>query len=1266
MQISETKLNFIIIQDSADFSAGLLFAHNIHYCGHPISLPFSLSILEDLRTNPALLEVCAISSRFGRNGEFAILTLDCSEILREVSIENTLQPNKIYKGVVIANNYNISIVSVNGQYGFIEGIIEEQIGDTIYISPLETGNSKLEIARFSRVVNDEPSYLHDIEQTSINEFLDKEELEVISEEDRTTIEFLLERIGDLNRNNINVVRERLDLCYRSSTQLDLHNFLSERPHYFEENNFWISCYPDNGDIKLIIYDVCNVVLEIQVNAQGMWICEFSHDKNKTNAQFLIDKNQNALVIPGRNIVFHSGIFVKDNYVEIGELIYAQREVAKKLLPKLHRTVKEAKEKAGVDYLILRELLSFQEQKEKEFRDRISVRVGAENTRITSSEESDSSAIEIFGLPEVGKLFSQSDSDECFIELLCGDEAPRKARLKESPQNGCFIIEFYHTHFSLDNLRQTGFEIRRTANINHLRLQQDAITKFVDGRDFDIFRKLKRGEINPIEHIENVAFFDNKFNNVEDGNNQPLAIRKAVSSEDILLIQGPPGTGKTSVIVEIIKQLVINKGERVLVCSQAHSAVKNIYDRLVGCDERIRIGNIDVEETMISEDIKDHPQYLKNSMLLLNQLQSAKKNDEKNGGQDLSRYVSDYSTDASKKRYLKEHENVCQYFETNTIVSVSDYHDIINELKDGIIDLGDDAVVFNNARHYQSLNVLMGTCIGIGMDYGLKRSGILFDTVIIDEAGKANLAEATVPMQLGKKYILVGDQRQLPPYMDREEVKEFIEGTTAQNLTQTEVESAISYSLFEDFLDDEKFPKENTVLLNYQYRMNPEIGDYISELFYGNELRHGKGTERQTCVLDGFPDAVTFIDTSTNQNVDGRNIAFEQGNPQDGWYNLHEIEIIIQSILPKISSLQIDNPSISVGFITPYRKQRQLLLQQLKETQYKGKVFTIDSIQGTEFDIVVLSLVRAFNANWGNRTVGFLDDMRRLNVALSRAKKKLIIIGNLDTLCSSKSHLVIEDKDAIVPVEVFRKLKEIKQRSTSKTSLAILKEAIKSGTISNGYIFHDCEYKVTDEQLYIKLDLNGKKLDFPIAYNSLFKRYGLIETFVNVKFLCIDDDGRAKFEYMPKIPISQQIEDGFLYSFKAEPLEWIDSEKGTLLVRLQDSSETIVNIRLSLIRKSFLYSLLDSPEIKEVCLHKHKDGNVTLDKGCYVDFQNNHKIDENVKIIVIDDFEPNYYIVRCDDVYGIVFKKGCTIRLQKGSVTRALIKEMGDGSIVFKV
>lgn len=704
----------------------------------------------------------------------------------------------------------------------------------------------------------------------------------------------------------------------------------------------------------------------------------------------------------------------------------------------------------------------------------------------------------------------------------------------------------------------------------------------------------------------------------------------------------------------------------MVCSQAHSAVKNIYDRLKNCHEGIRIGNIDVEETMISDDNIDRLKYLKNTMILLGRLQAAQKNNETLSEDDWKNFLSDYSTEHTIKHFAKEHGKVCEYFATNTIVGVGEYLDILNELHSELEKMGDEAVTFNIASHYQSLDVLMGTCIGIGMDYDLQRSGIVFDTVIIDEAGKANLAETTVPMQLGKKYILVGDQRQLPPYMDREEVAQFTDESSLQSLSQKEVEAALSYSLFEDFLQDDKFPKGSTVLLNYQYRMNPEIGDYISELFYNGELLHGCGTENQRCVLEGYPNAVTFIDTTTSETFDGSNIAFEMGNSQEGFYNPLEIKLIKETLVPKLESMLRNDPSLTVGFITPYRNQRQKLLQHLQSTEFNGCVYTIDSIQGTEFDVVVLSLVRAFDVTRRNKTVGFLDDMRRLNVALSRAKKKLIIIGNLNTLCSDNAHFKPNDSCEIIPVNVFRKLKEIKERSAEKTSLAKLKDAMENGSISAGTVFTGCKWDMDGWSLRVTIPLNNEMHSFPIKFDNRFKFYGLKEKNINVRFLGIGTNGRPQFEYMPQVSIAQQISDGLVRAFTARLLGWMNDDSLDYEVEFEDHSSLVLNLNSEIDKDDFALSLLDSNEVTELSFFIFSDGTATLNNADYKLFRENHQENENVKVSIIDDSDKDIYIVRCDNIYGKILKKYCRNILRKNSEIRALVFKMGHNSVTFKV
>jgi len=1270
-RITNVLSNYIIVDGDPEFRYGLLFPHNIVFQGEEISLPFASSIMERIRANQSLLDNIQVLSRFGNDERDAILFFDCKYMFKELRLDEKLKKGAIYNGIVLAKSFDNTVIGVNGHYGFIPRIITAQVDEQIAVSVVVNSSNNFGFCQFAEASPiSNSSSERELDSQNIEEFLNKEELSATDEENRTLIEWLLENVDGLTRRNINVLREELHISYSPTVQSDLHRFLNESPGYFTDNNFWVGCYRelDTNNIKVIIYDNNNVVMEVYINASGMWVSEFSYDKSKSNAQYLLDKNQKALVLSGAKIHIHENSYICEDYIELGERIFAQYKIAKEMIPELKRTIKNLKEKAGVEYLTLKEFLSYQEEKEWEYNKKHSVMVGPNESEIaTTDRDGLSTGLRIKSDSNVTALFTIHDSDACHVEL-CHDDKKIKAELIEDFSGHGYLIEFYSSHMSIEEWKNSGFEIRRRAGVRHLSLQQDSIDDFVYGNDkLDIFDRLNRGELLSPEPDMSVSFFDEKFNNVEEGNNQPLAIRKAINNNDIFLIQGPPGTGKTSVIIEIIKQLVLNKGERVLVCSQAHSAVKNIYNRLKDTDERIKIGNIDEEETMIPKDIKEHPEFLKNNSLLIKALTENPNNIAEIRERELRRYEPNYSTN-TKQAFMKRHEYICEYYPQNRLENPMELIEIISDLQKGLVELGEDAIAFNNARHYQGLNVAMGTCIGIGMDWGLQRSGIRFDTVIIDEAGKANLSETTVPMLLGKKFILVGDQKQLPPYLDKEEVSDFLEESKRVNLKQEEVEDAISSSLFEDFLEDENFPKDSTVLLNYQYRMNPQIGNYVSELFYHNELQNGRGTEEQQCTLDGFSGAVTFIDTSTLECVDGRNIAHENGDPMTGWYNPHEIEIFKSRLLPKLEKLKALDSKITVGVITPYRQQRSYLLESLRKTSLEGNAFTIDSIQGSEFDVVILSLVRSFNPKKGNRRVGFLDDMRRLNVALSRAKKKLIIIGNLHTLCDESAHFLGESNIGVKPVEVFRKLREIQERTAEKTSLEIIKDKIESGEIIVGQIFEDCLWKFEDENRpIIELKIDNSSHFFPIKRNNLFNMYGIKDQVIDVRFIGIGEDGRAKFEYLPNATIAQQISDKMLWSVMAQPMDWIDDEKDKMIFRFTDGSELTLPLFYSKTNPQGIFmDLLESPNVKEIPLFVFKGHTASLDRGPYKDFALMHKVNENVKIEIIDDCVGlSFYIVKCDNIFSKVRKrKG--VMLRKGQVTRATVYEIFNDSVTLSI
>lgn len=1266
-KICEAHQNFLIIEGEQDFVKGLLFPHNIVFDGEDMSLPFAMSIMKHLRENDSLLNDLKIIDHFGLEKEHVILSYDCRDLLNKSNYEKPLVENQRYKGRVIAKTKYSTIIAVNGYYGYVDGINNIELDAIVYVAITRECRNRFGFYKFciANSIEEDISIDSGLSE-KIEDFLSKKELEAIENNDREIVEWVLNNIEGTTRKNINVVREVLHLTYNPNYYSDLARFISERPQYFTENNFWLGGYrdKDTNDTKLIIYDCNDVVLEIQVNESGMWVKEFSHDRNKSNAQYLLNINQKALIISGCNLIFHENSYLRPNNLEIGQKILNQLDVARNIIPKLKIAIRAIKEKAGIEYLTLKDYLTYQENKEKEYYKKNVVSIAGNEATTTTSVSNGRARVALFlnKDSEVSSLFTEQDEDVCHIEIT-NDSVKIKAELKQESNGYC--INFYNEHLNIGQLREEGFELRRRAGVKHLLLQKESIDYFVYGEEqFDLFEKLNRCELVSPMPDDSFDFFDSKFVNVEEGNNQPLAIRKAVNvnDKDIFLIQGPPGTGKTSVIVEIIKQLVINRGEKVLVCSQAHSAVKNIYDRLNNVDERIKIGNIDEEETMIPDDLKEHPDFLKNNELLLRDLESCDSTEEiSNEAKNSFTYKSSVS-DLFKKR----HEYICKYYTDNKPNSTMEWIDILSELRKGLIDLGDDAKAFNNARHYQGLNVVMGTCIGVGMNNSLLRSGVKFDTVIIDEAGKANLSETTVPMKLGRKYILVGDNKQLPPFMDTENIAEFVYESGNESLSKKDVENAISTSLFEDFLEDSNFPKESSILLNYQYRMNPDIGAYISELFYEEALKNGKGTEKQVCNLESFPSAVTFIDTSSSNEK-----AYEKGNSQKGWYNLEEISIFKERLLPRLEELIAENSNISVGIITPYRQQRALFMEVVQGTSLDNSVYTIDSIQGSEFDIVILSLVRAFNPNYGNKTVGFLDDMRRLNVALSRAKKKLIIIGNLDTLTSEKAHDKRKTKLSVNPIGVFQKLRSIQDRTVEKTSLDVLMNELKNNRLVNGAIFKNCTWRWKGKyddftMVEVNLDINGILYSFPMKTDKFFLLYGADNQKIDVQFLRIAENGRAMFRYKPNVSISEMIEDmeeeDVHFNKKARI---IDKENDYALFEFEDNSKCWLSFDHRIKENHILWDLLKSKYIASIPLFIQSCC-VKLDSKPYSEFGKAYKEGDKVSIKVIDDIcSEKYYIVKCGEVYGKVNKLR-QYRLKRGQEIDATIFRISKQSISFNI
>lgn len=630
-----------------------------------------------------------------------------------------------------------------------------------------------------------------------------------------------------------------------------------------------------------------------------------------------------------------------------------------------------------------------------------------------------------------------------IELADAEETIVNIRLKiddiivrftdgslKNYQDSCLLSFNPKRPISISQL-ENGFYLDRRISKSQFQIQREIIQDFLE-------KKIK------IDHIESLLVHPEKiktpvlssitFHNSDlertekenPDNNQVKAVKKSVGNQNIFLIQGPPGTGKTTVIAEIIEQLVM-KGKKILVSGQNHVAVDNVLEKMskVHNLNLLRVGNperIDKELVRYSIDNLVEEYKVDYNTFINNQLFLAKKYQElRNAGFEGETFVNNFNRQVNElsSNYCKLREI---YKERHFIL-----RDGLSELQPGEIN---EAIVSlenwinsNNNEYeillkpiiYNSVDVVFATCIGIKTDQIFRDSKFKFDTVIIDEAGKANIAETLVAIELGKKVILVGDQMQLPPYIDtslidERDPKSFPKSQFGSDFLQDEIIHALKTSFFEfiiNRIEAGQFPEDNKEMLNYQHRMHPNIGKFVSESFYNGMVQMGSRTILNRIDMPTpFNKEVIFFDTSNSNNP------YEQNDGYSARNNT-EAEAITEIILPRLFESNISPNNIAI--IAPYKSQVANIQHYIRNStscNFKNiDVSTLDSFQGKEYDIIVFSFTRSANFNKpeyidGKRKstrVGFLDDARRLNVAFSRAKKKLILVGNSVTLTDSRSH-----------------------------------------------------------------------------------------------------------------------------------------------------------------------------------------------------------------------------------------------------------------------
>lgn len=425
--------------------------------------------------------------------------------------------------------------------------------------------------------------------------------------------------------------------------------------------------------------------------------------------------------------------------------------------------------------------------------------------------------------------------------------------------------------------------------------------------------------------------------------QQQALNRIVAAQQLAIVHGPPGTGKTTTLVQAIKALIKQGGKQILVVAPSNTAVDLLSEKL--SDEGVnvlRIGN----PARVSEKLF--------SLTLDSKMAGHASIKEV---RDLKKQAAEYKNMAHKyKRNFgraEKEQRKALFDEAHKLMkSVASTEQYIVE------DLVDKA------------QVIAATLVGAG-HYTIKDRK--FETVVIDEAGQALEPACWIPILKAQKVVLAGDHCQLSPTIKSNEAAK-------AGLSTTLLEKCVALH------------PDAVVLLEEQYRMNQKIMHYSSGVFYQGKLKAHESVAGH--VLSSEEAALAFIDTA--------GCGFEEQTEGTSTYNTEEAVFLLKHLAQLTGRLNtmytVENfPSIAV--ISPYKQQvqvlRELLLNHVDLQVYTDKISvnTIDSFQGQERDVVYIGMTRSNDEG----LIGFLTDIRRMNVAMTRARKKLVVIGDSATL-----------------------------------------------------------------------------------------------------------------------------------------------------------------------------------------------------------------------------------------------------------------------------
>ena len=558
------------------------------------------------------------------------------------------------------------------------------------------------------------------------------------------------------------------------------------------------------------------------------------------------------------------------------------------------------------------------------------------------------------------------------------------------------------------------------------------------------------------HVSDEEFkrYDQPEKNVSLNEAQRIAFQRLIANGPLSLLQGPPGTGKTEFIAAFVHYLFdVQKVRSILLVSQSHEAVNTAAERIrkhcqrLGTDlQLVRFSNREIADSEILEDVFS-PNLVgqKRAQLNVNKISNICQLGRSMGlpedylreraelafdiGVQIRRYQKivksskDETIDEDEKRLRKKLEKSikeqAQAMGLRELLEIEEIlpkfigeldrkHNIqpIENIQAGkLIDLTQDMIeaLSNERTNYdeflaRSRQLVIGTCVGIGQRH-IGIADNLYDWVIVDEAARSISSELAIAMQSGTRILLVGDHKQLPPlYSD--EHKNALARRLGISKRGEELDQALGSDFERVFLSE--YGKQTCATLKTQYRMAPAIGSLVSECFYENVLENGKTANDVPNIYSKLPEklksCVMWLDTTSLPN------AYHKEEKKGSLFNRAEAKEIISLLQSFQNDKTFINSEIirnclarneqAIGVICMYGAQKKLIRDLFNQNSWDDnfhrlvKIDSVDSYQGKENRVIILSLTRHDKAC----STGFLHLPNRINVALSRAMDKLIIVG----------------------------------------------------------------------------------------------------------------------------------------------------------------------------------------------------------------------------------------------------------------------------------